>query len=92
MQSSVSPEDVQADRDAWAAAVDLLVAAGASDQAARRNFGKLLSQYKLKARDMRPAIRSAVAIGTQDPLPYLLAAAKSTASATKDPGLKVSWT
>lgn len=67
------------DREAWIAAVSLLTTVGRmKEPAARAFFGKLLKDNKLDAHQLWPSIIQA-RLKTEDPRPYLTAAAKGIA-------------
>lgn len=75
---SSAPERVviEPDADAWDGAVKLLtVRSGMTEQAARRFFGALLKG--VQARELLPAVASAIANETRDPKSYLTRAAQA---------------
>lgn len=82
------------DRDAWRCAVSLLMSQGGmSEPAARRYFGKLLAEHNLEARDLLPAVTSALVNRSQDPKSYLAKSATSLAKRRSgpEPAKRVDW-
>lgn len=69
------------DKDAWAVAISVLETQGRlSEPQARRFFGAMLRDTGVSARDLYPAITSAMVNATQDPQAYLRKAATGIAS------------
>lgn len=86
--SALSDLSSDVDAAAWKGAVELLTGrCGMTEAAARRFFGKLLSDHSLEARDMLPAVAEATVNGTQDPKSYLLARAGYIAKRRDGKGL-----
>lgn len=67
-------------KQAWADAAKLFKRAGLTDAKARGVFGSLLKGGSIQARDLLPAIATALVNGTQDPVAYLKKAALGVSS------------
>ncbi len=88
-----SSEDKSSDADAsndldgssWRAAVKVLTEQGSmTEKPARSFFGKLLSENRLEARDLLPALTQAMVNRTQDPQGYLRRAASGVSKRRTD--------